>query len=399
MLFYIGSFIINAAVSAILADRMDVVYPSVETARSGEKIIKFRALDKYINLRLEPAGDVISDKFIMMNGANEKINHSINIENFKRKFYKNRKTDSALYIDDEGPTIINGIINSNLKIEPYQLEKLKKGGRIAHRVSEIPKSDSVYVIDKIIRPVLKDDLKERSRQLTNNDCLKIEVVLILDSNMTERYKTHLELASYLTNTVVRVQIMFDSLMLGMRIELFGIIKLTKENEETEAPYLRNRGIYKYREYIDAGNLLRKMAEYYCSQRFLLIEQADVVLLISGRIFVTKIKYGTYGKTFKGKAYFGKVCQQCFKYGIIEDDLGDLDDTIVTIAHEMGHMLGAYHDGESPDAEACSPEDNYIMKNIYNEDVFPRNFSRCSRESIQKTLTSKEASCIIEKCQE
>ncbi|KAK3585031.1 hypothetical protein CHS0354_009879 [Potamilus streckersoni] len=66
------------------------------------------------------------------------------------------------------------------------------------------------------------------------------------------------------------------------------------------------------------------------------------------------------------------------------------------AHELGHSLGANHDGEGK-AIACKASDGFIMSPKYIHDTygtpFPKNrwtFSKCSLNSFKKTLKNKFA---------
>ncbi|KAL3890597.1 hypothetical protein ACJMK2_002879, partial [Sinanodonta woodiana] len=70
-------------------------------------------------------------------------------------------------------------------------------------------------------------------------------------------------------------------------------------------------------------------------------------------------------------------------------------TVQVATHELGHNLGAYHDGEG-DATACKDEDNYIMSTIHprvsKDRINIANmwiFSDCSVESFKKTLPDKD----------
>ncbi|KAL3892114.1 hypothetical protein ACJMK2_004351, partial [Sinanodonta woodiana] len=70
-------------------------------------------------------------------------------------------------------------------------------------------------------------------------------------------------------------------------------------------------------------------------------------------------------------------------------------TVITATHELGHNLGAHHDGTS-NAKECNPDERFIMHHrVYNLEAttpYSRNgwlFSKCSVESFKKTLLSKD----------
>ncbi|KAK3586202.1 hypothetical protein CHS0354_003886 [Potamilus streckersoni] len=75
-------------------------------------------------------------------------------------------------------------------------------------------------------------------------------------------------------------------------------------------------------------------------------------------------------------------------------------TVSTTAHELGHSLGAEHDGEG-EAAACKAEDKFIMSPSTSHFQLNKNYSRnpwifsnCSVESFIKTLANK--TCLFTK---
>lgn len=118
--------------------------------RSGIKRVTFRAFDQDIELRLKPAGDVIADDFVIVDGENTEIDNSIDIQDLKRKLYTDAKMGAALYVDEDGPLIINGIINSDLRIEPDTSKEPSKNGSFPHRVIEVIEDENFPPDTKIM---------------------------------------------------------------------------------------------------------------------------------------------------------------------------------------------------------------------------------------------------------
>ncbi|KAK3600130.1 hypothetical protein CHS0354_009266 [Potamilus streckersoni] len=93
------------------------------------------------------------------------------------------------------------------------------------------------------------------------------------------------------------------------------------------------------------------------------------------------------------AYMHGVCDPGLRTLVIEAKY--YQRTVYTAAHELGHSLGAAHDGEK-DAIACKSEDNFLMANrtphLTKDRPYVRNmwfFSNCSVESFRKTLRTKQ----------
>lgn len=87
--------------------------------------------------------------------------------------------------------------------------------------------------------------------------------------------------------------------------------------------------------------------------------------------------------YNGLAYIYGICKQAFSGSIIEDK--GAYESVRSFAHELGHNLGADHDGLSN--SECSEWQNYIMASKF----FPYNqlnswlFSNCSIQRIKEYL--------------
>ena len=94
----------------------------------------------------------------------------------------------------------------------------------------------------------------------------------------------------------------------------------------------------------------------------------------------------------GKTYTGGVCERDRRtkktksVTIVEDD-GDFSGLQVA-THELGHLLGALHDGYYG-ATGCSKEGNIMSIKRRG-----KTWSDCSIYSIRRFLQSKKAYCLI-----
>ena len=89
----------------------------------------------------------------------------------------------------------------------------------------------------------------------------------------------------------------------------------------------------------------------------------------------------------GIAYIGNVCNTHYAVGLSEvGNRGAWIDSLVA-AHELGHQLGAVHDGTG----ACSnsPAQGYLMDSIVNGNSA---FSQCSKDTIVANMQS--ATCLV-----
>ncbi|XP_043468661.1 zinc metalloproteinase/disintegrin-like [Leptopilina heterotoma] len=100
---------------------------------------------------------------------------------------------------------------------------------------------------------------------------------------------------------------------------------------------------------------------------------------------------------KGVCRNSKNYDQYISSGLIEDNNGYKG--IMTAAHELGHILGAYHD--EPEAsddinvdsiKGCTKADGYMM--THNQKTKNKIFfSPCSKEAIKNTLSENNAKCV------
>ncbi len=118
-------------------------------------------------------------------------------------------------------------------------------------------------------------------------------------------------------------------------------------------------------------------------------------------FMTNVNALTHlvtGRDFEGGtlgvAYLGSVCQpNGFSTGtssVFFDNPADTSTfniplTAVIVAHELAHNLGANHDG--PTGNVLCPASTYIMSPVINPAFNLSNFSACSIEDIETTLSN------------
>ncbi|XP_069133175.1 A disintegrin and metalloproteinase with thrombospondin motifs like [Argopecten irradians] len=110
---------------------------------------------------------------------------------------------------------------------------------------------------------------------------------------------------------------------------------------------------------------------------------DHVILFTG--------YDLYRPTVqnKGVAGFARVKSMCTHTSVsIVEEHGGFN-SILTATHEIGHSLGAYHDGHN---NSCVGQDNYIMTPIGgsatpSNALNPFQFSPCSQDAFQSYLDS------------
>ncbi|CAI2353792.1 unnamed protein product [Caenorhabditis sp. 36 PRJEB53466] len=99
---------------------------------------------------------------------------------------------------------------------------------------------------------------------------------------------------------------------------------------------------------------------------------------------------------QGMAYVGNICENGDSSSVVEDIGAGL--TALIMAHEIGHSLGALHDG-SYEAAECDSNDNFLMAVAVSGSsdrqsfLNSRRMSNCSVGSIVENLKEPSASCV------
>ncbi|XP_067141585.1 venom metalloproteinase antarease-like TtrivMP_A [Centruroides vittatus] len=391
---YLAGIFLFAIASAIPSGRVDVVFPSVETSRSGVKTVKFRALNEEIELKLEPAGEILAKNFVLVNQQP----NSIDVEDLKRRIYRDSTNGAALLIDEDGPVTIRGIVNSKFRIEPYESGRTVKDGQVPHKIVEVINDQKSFGNDGVSHMEVNEEMEKVATMARDDQCIVVECLVVTESAFTKRFETVKALTEYITVMYTGVQNLIDTLELGIQVRLLGIEAFTKE---TEPAYIVKSAIPKHENKLNPDDLLDHMGEYYCSNATGLAKDADMIMLIVTRQMGKLRADGTFKVTVVGIAYLGSVCSKCYKVGICQDD-SEYNERVDTVAHESAHLLGSLHDGEksssaaNPGASDCPPSDGYIMGNRRNA-INKFKFSECSKKCVKYTLSLSGATCVYESC--
>ncbi|XP_067141523.1 venom metalloproteinase antarease-like TpachMP_A [Centruroides vittatus] len=404
MYFYVIVVLFCSPVLAIPGGRTEITYPSVETLRSGEKILTLRAFGNVIALKLESAGDVVADDFTVTDGDG-KI-HKTDVKNLKSKLFRNKEKMASLYINEEGPLEIKGLIDSRMKIEPCASNEESKDGRKAHCITRRSEDDKRHGHDTVIPPSISQIYSSDSLMVMQDDqCVVIEYIFVTESTVTERFNNTEAIMEHLSTALLAVQNIMDTLNLRIQVRLINVTAYTKENEPS---YIKQSEIAGHEGVLSTNQLLGNMIKYFCEHKddedFEKYKRADIIMLMTRKTLGDQPPGGKLFTGISGVAKLGGCCDPCGKCGVIADDVDKMyrDETI---AHESAHLIGSPHDGEgperalpgSPGAKACPGSDGFIMGD--ESEVNKRKFSNCSRENIKYFLSLPNSQCIIQNCEE
>ncbi|XP_065369618.1 A disintegrin and metalloproteinase with thrombospondin motifs like isoform X2 [Calliphora vicina] len=183
----------------------------------------------------------------------------------------------------------------------------------------------------------------------------------------------------------------------IRISIAGII-ISRGRDAT--PYLERNRVG--RDAIDSAAALTDMGKYLFRERRLPVY--DIAVAITKLDMCRRTSaYGNCNRGTAGFAYVGGACvvnkrlEKVNSVAIIEDTGGFSG--IIVAAHEVGHLLGAVHDGSpppsylgGPGAQRCRWEDGYIMSDLRHTERGFR-WSPCTVQSFHHFLNGDTATCL------
>ncbi|KAJ8678927.1 hypothetical protein QAD02_014714 [Eretmocerus hayati] len=225
-----------------------------------------------------------------------------------------------------------------------------------------------------------------------------EILVIVDHDTFEVHKKNLqELLKYLASFWNAVDLRYRELTKPtVRLNIAGLIIPEDPNA---TPYLDSHAIGKNDILVDPT--LETMGEYFknlANSPTPKLVDYDVALAITHRTLGSYDEYRNYKNSTAGLAYMRGACQVRHGTGVaIVKDSGGYNG-IMSAVHELGHSLGAPHDGEESrnvPGGPCEWEDGYLMSyKVKDSRAF--HWSRCSKTAMQEFFRSIDAKCLRNK---
>ena len=223
-----------------------------------------------------------------------------------------------------------------------------------------------------------------------------EVLVVVDVSLFKKFKYKTDLThEYIVSFFNAVNFCF-ALLSNPQVQL-SIVGIVIGSSHNALPFLRQTSS----SLVDANSVLHNMGRYYYKDRPGL-PVYDIVVAMTA-LDLSAVRGGKIDHNVRGYAYVGGACvrntllQKINSVAILEDSGGY--SAVVTAAHEIAHLLGTVHDGDSapsylrgPGATSCPASDGFIMSNKRNT-WRGMLWSSCSINQIRHFLKTKTASCL------
>ncbi|XP_046412355.1 A disintegrin and metalloproteinase with thrombospondin motifs 8 isoform X2 [Neodiprion fabricii] len=409
---------------------------------NSEPELELQAFGKNYNLSLKPTRGLLPAKDLPIwtvekNSSQPDGLHYVDVSEGSvdiGDIYQDRSNMASILLrrDENGKVLVEGNIGSELVIRPLPKRILKDVVRNSQdsqhgkskqddvtRTKRNLKHTHHHVIYKRSQPLQDDDYSDfafmepdrlgkrfRSKRSIGSRSKREapyaifpEILCIVDY---DGYRLHggdnVQIKRYFVSFWNGVDLRYK-LLKGpkIRISIAGII-ISRGRDAT--PYLEQNRVG--RDAIDSAAALTDMGKYLFRERRLPVY--DIAVAVTKYDMCRRRKGGRCTKGTAGFAYVGGACvvnkrlEKVNSVAIIEDTGGFSG--IIVAAHEVGHLLGAVHDGSpppsylgGPGAEKCRWEDGYIMSDLrHTEKGFK--WSHCSVSSFHHFLNGDTATCLF-----
>uniref|UniRef100_A0A6B0VCW5 Putative secreted metalloprotease n=1 Tax=Ixodes ricinus TaxID=34613 RepID=A0A6B0VCW5_IXORI len=379
----------------------NIVYPKLLEAReiNGQKVLHIK---DGLTLTLKKLS-VLADSLVFTEKndgvATETIMNGTELE---ENLYQDREKSAAVALEERDDTIkVMGVLNDKLRIAPLPFMTRSEEGHLAHRIYEMEPSRNHKENDAALPDTLPEQ-QARTKKQTHaasmnhvQDPFLVEVHVMVDEHHYKVFRRREDLVTYLALTIALVNMRYeDTSSPNIQFLLTSIQKeqrFARRFVEYDIDWPKAN-----RTYADANTTFDDLLEKYGRS------PADITVAVTGLVLADA--YDPFTKDdvrVLGQARLGGVCNVNSSMVMVEDVPMSFG-MVSLLPHELGHALGAPHDGLihtwnkrlSPRHD-CSEKrkgSNYGHFIMHPSEPGNVKFSNCSKEHMIAFISTLPTSC-------
>uniref|UniRef100_A0A0K8RAW3 Putative metalloprotease n=1 Tax=Ixodes ricinus TaxID=34613 RepID=A0A0K8RAW3_IXORI len=373
----------------------NIVYPKLLDGRgiNGQKVLHIK---DGLTLTLEKLS-VLADSVVFTESndgvATETIMNGTELQQY---LYQDRWKMAAVAVEEIDDTIeVMGVLSDKLRIAPLPLMARSEEGHLAHRIYEMERSmyHEGNVADTLPEEHARTKGRTRSASMKHvPDQFLVEVHVMVDEPHYTMFDRREDLVTYLALTIALVNMRYEDTS-GPNIQ-FLLTSIQKEQGFARTFVEYDIGWPDAnRTYADASTTYKHLLKQYGKS------PADITVAVTGLILADAYEGFTFDDArVQGQARIGGVCNVNYSMVMVEDVPMSFG-MVSLLPHELGHALGAPHDGKIymwnksiPPRKDCRKDGNYGHFIMHPSEPGNGDFSDCSKEHMIAFISTLCTSC-------